>query len=169
MEISSNKRCFLLILLLLLFLVMIPTSTFYAQQIADQNSEFDYTEHWFGSEATVKSVSEELSKLHEGITIVVTDEDGNPRESGALEQGDIIEILDESGNVFQAFINIDPEDSSASSLQNTADSTESTSKDTVSPSATSTVSANTEISSGSSSMRMSTATPFRGMAMLMAS
>ncbi len=132
MEKIVKKRFPLSILLILLFLAAIPTTAFYAQQAANQPSKPEYTEHWFGPGATVESVTEDFSDPDDGITVAVTDKDGNPKTSGLLVDGDLVTITDHQRNLSQTLIAIFPDSSSgppsSSSPESKGSSAESSSQ-----------------------------------------
>lgn len=114
MGIMFKKRIPLSFLLLFLFLAVIPTTAFYAQQTVEQDTDSDcsdYIEYCFGADATVQSVKDDLARIHPNNTAVVIDKNGNIKTSGPLEDGDIIQIFNEAGEQFGAFVNINTESS----------------------------------------------------------
>ncbi|MFU0832575.1 MAG: Dockerin domain-containing protein [Oscillospiraceae bacterium] len=106
-----KKRIPLSFLLLLLFLAVIPTTAFYAQQNVDQDMSSNYVEYWCGEGATVQSIYDDLTRVYPKSTVVVMDKNGNIRSSGLLEEGDIIQLFDETGEKFRTFVNINTTDS----------------------------------------------------------
>lgn len=111
MEKIIEKRFFLSIILILLFLAVIPSAAIHAQQAANQDASSGYEEHWFGDGATVESVREEMHNFDPGVSVTVTDKDGNLRTAGALADGDIVKIYNHAGNLYQSFVNVRPESS----------------------------------------------------------
>jgi len=122
MEKIIEKRFPLSILLVLLFLAVIPSAAFYAQQTANSEETSEYTEHWFGDGATVESVFEEMRAFDPGVTVTVTDKDGNFKISGPLSEGDIVKVYDRDGNLYQSFINVNPESSAVPSSESSKES-----------------------------------------------
>lgn len=111
MEKIVKKNGFLSILLILFFLAVIPSAAIHAQQTANQNVSSEDAEHWFGDGATVESVRKKFQNFDPGTTVTVTDKDGNLKISGLLAEGDIVEIFDREGNLYQSFINVRPDSS----------------------------------------------------------
>ncbi|WP_326975091.1 dockerin type I domain-containing protein [Caproicibacter sp. BJN0012] len=122
MKKTIEKKGFLSILVILLFLAVIPSAAIHAQQTANQNVPSGYTEHWFGDGATVESVREEMLAFDPGVSVTVTDKDGNPRTSGPLDDGDIVRIYDHAGNLYQSFVNVNPESPAGPSSEESAGS-----------------------------------------------
>lgn len=122
MEKIVEKRFSLSISLILLFLAVIPSAAFHAQQAANQDISSEYEEHWFGDGATVESVSTELLTLDSAVTVAVTDKDGASRTSGPLAEGDIVNVYDQSGKLYRSFVNVSPESSAEVSSEETAES-----------------------------------------------
>lgn len=120
MEKIIEKRFSLSILLILLFLAVIPSAAIHAQQTANQDVSSGCEEHWFGDGATVESVKEEMLDFDPGVSVAVTDKDGNLRATGPLADGDIVKIYDHVGNLYQSFVNVRPESSAEPSSDSSA-------------------------------------------------
>ncbi|OCN03341.1 hypothetical protein A7X67_10645 [Clostridium sp. W14A] len=111
-----EKRFPFTLSLIILFLAVIPTTAFYAQETAKQGSAaVSAEEHWFGADATVESVGAQLKAFDPSITVVVTDQDGTPRTGGLLEEGDFVMMYDASGKLRKEFVNINPDSQESSS------------------------------------------------------
>ncbi|WP_411678243.1 dockerin type I domain-containing protein [Caproicibacter sp.] len=111
-----ENRFPLTLFLIILFLAVIPTTAFYAQQTANQGSAaVSAEEHWFGADATVESVGAQLKAFDPSITVAVTDQDGTPRTGGLLEEGDFVMMYNASGKLLKEFVNINPDSQRSSS------------------------------------------------------
>lgn len=151
MEDLVKKGFLASLMIVFLFFMAIPATEFYAQETANQNSSADYIEHWFGEDATVESVRAEFSSIDPGISVIVTDQDGNLRTTGFLQEGDIVTTFDKSGALFQSFINLSPDSSEEGPSSQVSNGGDDSSSDSGLPPEQSQISSSSQASSEESS------------------
>lgn len=107
-------------LLLFLFLLMIPTVSYGAEGASPEGSGASSSpaSYVFPAGTSVESLTEQLAPQGAGHILKVLKPDGGIRGSGAIETGDLVEVLDETGQVLSCVAaSVESSSSSPSSSQ----------------------------------------------------